>query len=171
MLTLDVTGGEDVVEAVCALTGGRGPDAVIDAVGMEAHGAPLGKLAQTLAGLVPDAIARKAIETAGIDRLAALHLALDLVRRGGTVSLSGVYGGAVNPMNTMQMFDKQLTLRMGQANVRRWIDDIMPLLSGDDDPLGVESFATHHVPLADAPAAYEMFQKKKDGAFKVVFRP
>jgi len=171
VLTLDVTGGEDVVEAVRALTGGRGPDAVIDAVGMEAHGAPLGKLAQTLAGLVPDAIARKAIETAGIDRLAALHLALDLVRRGGTVSLSGVYGGAVNPMNTMQMFDKQLTLRMGQANVRRWIDDIMPLLSGDDDPLGVESFATHHVPLADAPAAYEMFQKKKDGAFKVVFRP
>ena len=171
VLTLDVTGGEDVVEAVRALTGGRGPDAVIDAVGMEAHGAPLGKLAQTLAGLVPDAIARKAIETAGIDRLAALHLALDLVRRGGTVSLSGVYGGAVNPMNTMQMFDKQLALRMGQANVRRWIDDIMPLLSGDDDPLGVESFATHHVPLADAPAAYEMFQKKQDGAFKVVFRP
>ena len=71
----------------------------------------------------------------------------------------------------MQMFDKQLTLRMGQANVRRWVDDILPLLAGDDDPLGVEGFATHHVPLADAPAAYEMFQKKEDGAFKVVFKP
>ena len=169
--TLDVTGADDVAGAVRALTGGRGPDGVIDAVGMEAHGAPIGRLAQTLAGLLPDAVARKAIETAGVDRLAALHLALDLARRGGTVSLSGVYGGAVDPLNMMQMFDKQLTLRMGQANVRRWVDDIMPLLSGDDDPLGVEGFATHHVPLDEAPAAYEMFQKKEDGAFKVVFQP
>ena len=169
--TIDVTGGDDVLEAVRALTGGRGPDGVIDAVGMEAHGAPLGRLAQTLAGFLPDAVARKAIETAGVDRLAALHLALDLVRRGGTVSLSGVYGGAVDPMNLMQMFDKQLTLRMGQANVRRWVDDILPLLAGDEDPLGVEGFATHHVPLADAPAAYDMFQSKEDGAFKVVFKP
>ena len=169
--TIDVTGSDDVLEAVRALTGGRGPDGVIDAVGMEAHGAPLGRLAQTLAGFLPDAVARKAIETAGVDRLAALHLALDLVRRGGTVSLSGVYGGAVDPMNLMQMFDKQLTLRMGQANVRRWVDDILPLLAGDEDPLGVEGFATHHVPLADAPAAYDMFQSKEDGAFKVVFKP
>ena len=169
--TLDVTGTDDVAGAVRGLTGGRGPDGVIDAVGMEAHGAPLGKLAQTLAGFLPDAVARKAIETAGVDRLAALHLALELARRGGTVSLSGVYGGAVDPLNMMQMFDKQLTLRMGQANVRRWVDDIMPLLAGDDDPLGVEGFATHHVPLDEAPAAYEMFQKKEDGAFKVVFRP
>jgi threonine dehydrogenase-like Zn-dependent dehydrogenase len=169
--TIDVTGGDDVLEAVRALTGGRGPDGVIDAVGMEAHGAPLGRLAQTLAGYLPDAVARKAIETAGVDRLAALHLALDLVRRGGTVSLSGVYGGAVDPMNLMQMFDKQLTLRMGQANVRRWVADILPLLDGDEDPLGVDGFATHHVPLADAPAAYDMFQGKEDGAFKVVFKP
>jgi threonine dehydrogenase-like Zn-dependent dehydrogenase len=169
--TIDVTGGDDVLEAVRALTGGRGPDGVIDAVGMEAHGAPLGRLAQTLAGFLPDVVARKAIETAGVDRLAALHLALDLARRGGTVSLSGVYGGAVDPMNLMQMFDKQLTLRMGQANVRRWVDDILPLLAGDDDPLGVEGFATHHVPLVDAPAAYDMFQSKEDGAFKVVFQP
>jgi threonine dehydrogenase-like Zn-dependent dehydrogenase len=169
--TLDVSATDDVADAVRALTSGRGPDGVIDAVGMEAHGAPLGKLAQTLAGFLPHAVARKAIETAGVDRLAALHLALDLARRGGTVSLSGVYGGVVDPLNMMQMFDKQLTLRMGQANVRRWVDDILPLLSGDDDPLGVEGFATHHVPLDQAPEAYEMFQKKADGAFKVVFRP
>jgi threonine dehydrogenase-like Zn-dependent dehydrogenase len=169
--TLDITATHDVADAVRALTSGRGPDGVIDAVGMEAHGAPLGKLAQTLAGFLPDAVARKAIETAGVDRLAALHLALDLARRGGTVSLSGVYGGVVDPLNMMQMFDKQLTLRMGQANVRRWVGDLLPLLSGDEDPLGVEGFATHHVPLDQAPAAYEMFQKKEDGAFKVVFRP
>jgi threonine dehydrogenase-like Zn-dependent dehydrogenase len=169
--TVDVGARDDVVGTIRELTGGRGPDAVIDAVGMEAHGAPLGKLAQRLAGLLPDAVARKAIEVAGIDRLSALHLAIELVRRGGTVSLSGVYGGAVDPMPMMQMFDKQLTLRMGQANVRRWIDDLLPLVCGDDDPLGVESFATHRLPLADAPHAYEIFQKKQDGAFKVLLAP
>ncbi|HEY4094164.1 MAG TPA: hypothetical protein VGM33_01545, partial [Baekduia sp.] len=84
---------------------------------------------------------------------------------------SGVYGGTADPLNMLQIFDKQLTLKMGQANVKHWIDDILPLLSGDDDPLGVDTFATHHVPLTDAPAAYEMFQKKTDGAFKVVFKP
>ncbi len=168
--TLDVEGADDVPAAVRELTGGRGPDAVIDAVGMEAHGAPIGKLAHRLAGLLPDAAARKVIETAGIDRLSALHLAIELVRRGGTVSLSGVYGGAISPMPLLQMFDKQLTLRMGQANVRRWVDDLLPLLS-DEDPLGVDDFATHRVPLAEAPHAYEIFQKKQDGAFKVLLKP
>jgi threonine dehydrogenase-like Zn-dependent dehydrogenase len=169
--TIDVTAAGDVPEAIRELTNGRGPDAVIDAVGMEAHGAPGAKLAQTLAGLIPDAVARKLMETAGIDRLSALSTAVEIVRRGGTISLSGVYGGTVDPLNMLQIFDKQLTLRMGQANVRHWVDEILPLLSGDEDPLGVETFATHHLPLAEAPRAYEMFQKKEDGAFKVVFRP
>jgi threonine dehydrogenase-like Zn-dependent dehydrogenase len=71
----------------------------------------------------------------------------------------------------LQIFDKQLTVRMGQANVRRWTDEILPLLGGDDDPLGVEGFASHHVPLAEAPEAYEAFQKKDDDTFKVVFQP
>jgi threonine dehydrogenase-like Zn-dependent dehydrogenase len=169
--TIDVTEHDDLAGYVRGLTDGRGPDAVIDAVGMEAHGAPVGALAQRLAGFLPDAIARKAIELAGVDRLSALHLAIDLVRRGGTISLSGVYGGAVDPMPMMQLFDKQITLRMGQANVRRWLDDILPLVSGDEDVLGVESFATHHLPLEDAPRAYEIFQKKQDGAFKVLLQP
>ena len=166
---LDLREQVDLVDAVRGLTDGRGPDAVIDAVGMEAHGSPVGKAAQAMAGLLPDAVARKMIERAGIDRLAALHLAIELVRRGGTVSLSGVYGGQANPMPMMTMFDKQVQLRMGQANVRRWVDDILPLVTGDDDPLGVEGFATHHVSLDEAPRAYEMFQKKEDGAVKVVF--
>jgi threonine dehydrogenase-like Zn-dependent dehydrogenase len=110
-------------------------------------------------------------EKAGIDRLAAIHSAIELVQRGGTVSLSGVYGGAVSPMPLIQMFDKQINMRMGQANVKRWIDDIMPLVSGDSDPLGVEDFATHHVPLDEAPHAYEIFQKKEDGAFKILLKP
>ncbi|MBE2316518.1 glutathione-dependent formaldehyde dehydrogenase [Solirubrobacter sp. CPCC 204708] len=162
---------DDIAGFVRELTGGRGPDAVIDAVGMEAHGAPIGKLAHRLAGFLPDKVAQKAIETAGIDRLAALHLAIELVRRGGTISLSGVYGGAASPMPLLQMFDKQITMRMGQANVWNWVDDILPLLTGDADPLGVDTYATHHIPLDEAPHGYDIFQKKQDGAFKVVLNP
>jgi threonine dehydrogenase-like Zn-dependent dehydrogenase len=161
----------DLAGAVREMTGGRGPVSVIDAVGMEAHGAPVGKLAHRIAGMLPDAVARPMTEKLGVDRLSALHLAIELVQRGGTVSLAGVYGGAASPMPLIQMFDKQIGLRMGQANVRRWIDDIMPLLSGDGDPLGVEGFATHHLPLDDAPVAYETFQKKEDNAFKVLLMP
>jgi threonine dehydrogenase-like Zn-dependent dehydrogenase len=161
----------DLPDAVRDMTEGRGPFAVIDAVGMEAHGAPVGKLAHRIAGMLPDALARPMTEKMGIDRLSALHLAIELVQRGGTISLSGVYGGAASPMPLLQMFDKQITMRMGQANVRRWIDDILPLLTGEDDPLGVERFATHHVPLDEAPHAYEIFQKKEDNAFKVLLKP
>jgi threonine dehydrogenase-like Zn-dependent dehydrogenase len=162
---------DDLAQAVRDRTDGRGPESVIDAVGMEAHGAPVGKLAQRLAGMLPDAAARKLMETAGIDRLSALHSAIDIVRRGGTVSLSGVYGGAASPMPLLQMFDKQITLRMGQANVRRWVDDLMPLVADDADPLGLEHFASHRLPLEDAPHAYEIFQKKEDGAFKILLQP
>jgi threonine dehydrogenase-like Zn-dependent dehydrogenase len=169
-LDLEAYDGE-LPAAVRELTDGRGPISVIDAVGMEAHGAPIGKLAQRLTGVLPDMVARPLIEKAGIDRLSALHMAIELVQRGGTISLSGVYGGAVSPMPLIQMFDKQLTIRMGQANVKRWIDDLLPLVTDDADPLGVEDFATHRVPLDEAPHAYEIFQKKQDGAFKVLLRP
>ena len=160
----------DIIGAIRDATGGRGPDAVIDAVGMEAHGSPAGKLAQQVTGLLPDAVAARLMKTAGVDSLGALHLAIDLVRRGGTISLSGVYGAMTDPMPMMTLFDKQIQLRMGQANVKRWIDDILPLLT-DDDPLGVDDFATHRVPLEQAPEAYETFQKKRDGAIKVLLKP
>jgi threonine dehydrogenase-like Zn-dependent dehydrogenase len=168
---IDLEQHDDIAELVREKTDGRGPNSVIDAVGMEAHGAPIGKLAHRLAGLLPDGAAQKVMETAGIDRLSALHLGIELVQRGGTVSLSGVYGGAASPMPLIQMFDKQINLRMGQANVKRWIDDLMPLLTGAEDPLGVDGYATHHLPLQDAPHAYEIFQKKQDGAFKIVLKP
>ncbi|MGW7436933.1 zinc-dependent alcohol dehydrogenase [Streptomyces sp. NPDC054849] len=169
--TLDVRqSGEDLVDAVRDLTGGRGPDAVVDAVGMEAHGSRVAAAAQGVTTLLPDALAATMMKRAGIDRLSALYTAIDLVRRGGTVSVSGVYGGAVDPLPLLTVFDKQLTLRMGQANVRRWVDDILPLLT-DGDPLGVDDFATHRLPLEEAPDAYEMFQKKQDGAVKVLFNP
>lgn len=161
---------DDVSERVRDLTDGRGPDAVIDAVGMEAHGSGGAEVVQKLTGLLPDALAEKLMMTAGVDRLAALHSAIDMVRRGGTISLIGVYGGMADPMPLLTMFDKQVQLRMGQANVKRWVDDILPLLT-DDDPLGVDGFATHHVPLDEAPDAYARFQSKEDGVVKVVFRP
>jgi threonine dehydrogenase-like Zn-dependent dehydrogenase len=167
---LDLEQEDDLIAAIRELTGGRGPDSVVDAVGMEAHGSPVGKLAQDLTGLMPDAVARKMMEKGGVDRLNAFHLAIEIVRRGGTISLSGVYGGMADPLPMLTLFDKQIQLRMGQANVRRWVDEIMPLLS-DDDPLGVDDFATHTVPLAQAPQAYEMFQKKQDGAIKVLLTP
>jgi threonine dehydrogenase-like Zn-dependent dehydrogenase len=162
---------DDLAEHIREMTDGRGPDSVIDAVGMEAHGAPFGKLAQTMAGFLPDRIAEPLITKAGVDRLSVLHAAIDTVRRGGTVSLSGVYGGMIDPMPMMVLFDKQITLRMGQANVKRWIDDLLPLVTADDDPLGLDDFTTHKVPLEEAPAAYEMFQKKADGCVKVVLTP
>jgi len=168
--TIDLRECDDLATELRDRTSGRGPDSVIDAVGMEAHGSPLAKAAHAAVGLLPDAAARKLMQNVGVDRLAALTTAIDAVRRGGTLSLSGVYGGTADPLPMLQMFDKQLTIRMGQANVRRWVDDILPLLT-DEDPLGVHDLVTHQVPLADAPAAYEMFQKKDDGAVKVVFKP
>ncbi|MGW5672176.1 zinc-dependent alcohol dehydrogenase [Micromonospora sp. NPDC003776] len=168
---LDVSELDDVPGALIDLVDGRGPDAVIDAVGMEAHGAPLGKFAQAAAGLLPDKVAQPMIDKAGVDRLSVLHAALKAVRRGGTVSISGVYGGEQDPMPLMEMFDRGIQLRMGQCHVKRWVDEIIPLLSGDGDPLGVEDLRTHRLPLDQAPRAYEMFQKKEDGCIKVVLSP
>jgi threonine dehydrogenase-like Zn-dependent dehydrogenase len=161
---------DDLGDVIRGLTDGRGPDSVIDAVGMEAHGAPIGKLAQTMASMLPDTLQAKLMLRAGIDRLGALHAAIDMVRRGGTISLSGVYGGMSDPLPMLQLFDKQVQLRMGQANVWRWVPDLLPLVS-DGDPLGVEGFASHHLPLAQAPEAYEKFQKKEDGFVKVLLQP
>jgi len=162
--------GKDLGEVIRGMTDGRGPDSVIDAVGMEAHGSPVTKAVHQVTGLLPAAIAAPLMEHVGVDRLAALYSAIDIVRRGGTVSLIGVYGGTTDPMPMLTMFDKQIQLRMGQANVKRWVDDILPLLT-DEDPLGVDSFATHTLPLEAAPQAYEMFQKKQDGAIKICLKP
>ncbi|MBV9818557.1 MAG: alcohol dehydrogenase catalytic domain-containing protein [Solirubrobacterales bacterium] len=168
--TLDLTEHDDLSGVIREMTGGRGPDAVVDAVGMEAHGSPAAGIAHKLTGLLPDRVAAPLMQNAGVSKLAALYSAIDIVRRGGTISLSGVYGGSADPLPTLQLFDKQIQVRQGQANVKQWVDDIMPLLS-DGDPLGVDGFATHHLPLSEAPRAYEQFQKKEDGMIKVVFHP
>ncbi|MFJ6156832.1 zinc-dependent alcohol dehydrogenase [Pseudarthrobacter sp. NPDC092184] len=167
--TLDY--GKGVADQLRDMTAGRGPDAVVDAVGMEAHGSPVAGFAHQALGLLPDKLAQKAMETAGVDRLAALHTSIDAVRRGGTLSLSGVYGGQASPMPLLTMFDKQIQVRMGQCNVRRWTDELLPLVEDDADPLGVMDLVTHRSGLEGAPALYEKFQKKEDGCIKVVLNP
>ncbi|MDT3723885.1 zinc-dependent alcohol dehydrogenase [Streptomyces sp. DSM 41972] len=161
---------KELVEAIRDRTDGRGPDAVIDAVGTEAHGSATARMVQNASALLPRKISGPMAERFSVDRLAALYTAVELVRRGGTISLSGVYGGMADPMPMLTLFDKQVQMRMGQANVRRWSDEIIPCLT-DEDPLGVDDFATHRVSLAEAPEAYDMFQKKRDGAVKVLFQP
>ncbi|GAA3544377.1 zinc-dependent alcohol dehydrogenase [Nonomuraea rosea] len=168
---IDASEVMDVPAAIRDLTSGRGTDSVIDAVGMEAHGSPAAKLAQTLTGLLPDVVAAPLMSNAGIDRLAALNQAIDSVRRGGVISVVGVYGGMTDPMPMLRMFDKGITLRMGQAHVKRWISALMPLVTDEADPLGVMDLTTHRLPLDQAPVGYEMFQKKADGAVKILLQP
>jgi threonine dehydrogenase-like Zn-dependent dehydrogenase len=170
--TLDAADrGTDVADSLRALTGGRGPDSVIDAVGMEAHGAPVAGAMQRAAAALPRALSAPLAEKAGIDRLTALRTAIDAVRRGGTLSLSGVYGGAADPMPMLDLFDKGVQIRMGQAHVRRWVPEILPQLEQESDVFGLDDFVTHRLPLDEAPAAYAMFQAKQDGAVKVVLSP
>ena len=168
---LDLTSVDNLPQAILDLTEGRGADGTVDAVGMEAHGSGLAKAAIGAVGMLPDAIARPLTDKFAIDRLAALQAAIKSVRRGGTVSVSGVYGGEIDPMPMMEMFDRGITMRLGQCHVRRWTDEIVKVLEQDDDVLGLESLATHRVSLEEAPAAYEMFQKKQDGCIKVVLKP
>ena len=152
-------------------TKGRGPDAVIDAVGMEAHGNPVAAFVQNTSVRLPEPIAKGLMQTVGVDRLAALMFSFDVVRRGGTVSLSGVYGGVADPFPMLRLFDKQVAIRMGQCNVQHWRDTILPLVEDPADPLGTEDLVTHRVGLDEAPAMYDVFKKKEDGCVKVVIEP
>lgn len=169
--TLDLRTVDDLGDAVRDLTQGRGADRVIDAVGMEAHGNPIAETVIKATTRTPKPLARAAMKTVGIDRLEALHSAIDCVRRGGTISVSGVYGGMVSPMPLLTMFDKQVTMRMGQANVRRWTDELLTTVSRDEDVFDVEGLATHRLPLAEAPEAYRTFRDKEDNCIKVVLTP
>jgi threonine dehydrogenase-like Zn-dependent dehydrogenase len=174
---IDPGGLDDVAAGLLAMTGGRGPDAIIDAVGMAAPGRPapragrLAGAAARAAGLLPDAVTRPLADQAGTDRLDTLHAAVRAVRRGGTVSVSGMYGGEADPMPLAEMFDRGIQLRMGQAHVRRWISEIMPVVTDSSDPLGVRELATHHLPLQDAAHGYEIFRARADGCLKVVLQP
>jgi threonine dehydrogenase-like Zn-dependent dehydrogenase len=169
--TRDYGNDEDVPLAIQEMTDGRGPDSVIEAVGMEAHGSPAAGLTQQVAGALPDSVAQGVMNEAGVDRMSALYQAIQTVRRGGTLSLIGLYGGQADPIPMLTLFDKQIQIRMGQANVKHWVDDIMPLLTDPADPLGVEGFATHRLPLEEGPHGYVIFQNKQNGPIKILLRP
>jgi threonine dehydrogenase-like Zn-dependent dehydrogenase len=169
--TVNLTEVDEVGDAIRDLTDGRGADGVMEAVGMEAHGNPIAEKVIAAASRLPKPVAQAAIQRVGIDRLQALYTAFEAARRGGTVSISGVYGGTADPLPMMDLFDKGLTLRMGQCHVRRWTDELFDLVSQDDDVLELETLATHHVSLEQAPEMYSVFQKKQDGCFKVVLSP
>jgi threonine dehydrogenase-like Zn-dependent dehydrogenase len=168
---VDLNATDDLPGEIRELTEGRGPDAVVDAVGMEAHGAPVAELMQKATVRLPDRMGMALAERVGVDRLSALTTAIETVRRGGTLSVIGVYGGQMDPLPMMDMFDKGMQIRMGQAHVKRWIPDLLPLAVDEADPLGTEDLATHVLPLDDAPHGYEIFRNKEDGAIKVLLRP
>jgi threonine dehydrogenase-like Zn-dependent dehydrogenase len=168
---IDANQVDDIPALLADRTEGRGPDGVIDAVGMEAHGSSVVEAAQNVVARLPGPLGKRVAENYAVDRLSVLTEAIQAVRRGGTVSIIGVYGGAIDPLPMMDMFDKGIQLRMGQCHVRRWVDEIMPHLFDDADPLGTEDMASHYLPLDEAPRGYEIFQKKEDGCTKVVLQP
>lgn len=154
--TLDYTAVDKAGLAVVEMTAGRGVDAAIDAVGMEAGGS-----------LVDSVLQATKVQ---VDKAHALRQCAASVRRGGTLSIIGVYAGPIQMFPLGDLFDMQVQVRMGQANVRRWTDEILPLLT-EEDPLGAEELATHRMPLEEAPRAYEIFQRKQDGCIKCVLKP
>ena len=157
--TIDTDDVDDINAALAEKTSGRGPDAVIDAVGMEAH-------ADGFEG-VYDRV--KQIAKLESDRPAVLRDAIMSVRNGGTVSVPGVYGGLVDKFPAGAFVNRNLTLKSGQTHVQRYMPPLCEkIVAGEIDPSFV---ITHRVKLADAPAAYETFRDKKDGCIKVVMTP
>jgi threonine dehydrogenase-like Zn-dependent dehydrogenase len=149
----------DVVEELKQRTGGRGPDACIDAVGTEAHGTSIDALYDR---------AKVAVRL-GTDRPHALRQAIQACRKGGTVSIPGVYGGFLDKVPFGAAFEKGLTLRMGQTHVHRYLRPLLAHIeSGRIDPMFIVS---HRWPLSRAPEAYRMFNDKRDGCTKVVLDP
>ena len=151
---------DSVLQQLRVMTGGRGPDACIDAVGLEAHGG--GSI-----GAVYDK-GKMAVRLA-TDRLEALRQAIMACGKGGVVSIPGVYGGYLDKVPIGAAFAKGLTMKMGQTHVHRYMPKLLGLIEdGSIDPSFVIS---HRVPLADAPNAYQMFLNKQDNCTKVVLKP
>jgi threonine dehydrogenase-like Zn-dependent dehydrogenase len=149
----------DVIDELKERTGGRGPDSVIDAVGMEAHGSGLGNLYDRVTQAVK-------LQT---DRPTALRNVIQACRKGGTVSIPGVYGGIIDKIPMGAAFNKGLTMKMGQTHVHRYLPRLMEHIEdGDIDPSFV---VTHTVPLERAPEMYKTFRDKEDGCIKVVLKP
>lgn len=151
---------EDVYERLMEMTGGRGPDSCMDAVGCEAHGG--GKLDGIL-----DAI--KTATFLGTDRVHVLRQAIMSCRKGGTISVPGVYIGAGDKIPIGAFMNKGLTMKSGQTHVPKYLPMLLDKIqTGEIDPSFV---ITHEMPLEDAPKGYEMFKNKHDECIKVVLKP
>jgi threonine dehydrogenase-like Zn-dependent dehydrogenase len=146
---------EDVLERLRVMTGGRGPDAAIDAVGMEAHGSAYDHVKQTLK-----------MET---DRPYALRQAMRAVRKGGVLSIPGVYGGFLDKVPFGAVFNKGVTIKMGQTHVQRYMRHLLTLV--EEKKIDPSFVVTHRVPLTKAPKMYDIFCEKRDGCIKVVLDP
>lgn len=149
----------DVGEALKEMTGGRGPDAVIDAVGLEAH------------GMGPEGLYDKAKQAVRLEtgRPHALRQAIVACRKGGTVSIPGVYGGFIDKMPMGAAMNKGLTFKMGQTHVHRYLRPLLEhIQNGNIDPSFV---ITHRLPLEEAPQGYEIFNNKKENCIKIVLKP
>ena len=148
-----------VSEVLMELTGGRGPDSCIDAVGLEAHGASVDALVDRV----------KAATFLATDRPHVLREAIQVCRKGGTVSVPGVYGGFVDKIPIGAAMNKGLTFKMGQTHVHRYLRPLLERIqNGEIDPSFV---ITHHMKLDDAPHGYEIFKKKQDDCIKIVLTP
>ena len=151
---------EDVYERLMEMTDGRGPDRCIDAVGTEAHG-------RGSADAVLDRA--KAAVYLGTDRPHVLREAIMCCRKGGTVSVPGVYVGYLDKIPFGAAMNKGLTITTGQTHVPRYYDRLLKKIDvGEIDPSFV---ITHRLPLSEGPAAYKLFRDKQDGCIKVVLRP
>ncbi|HYP17737.1 MAG TPA: zinc-dependent alcohol dehydrogenase, partial [Opitutus sp.] len=152
---ITIEDGDHVLDTLRELTGGRGPDAAIDAVGMEAHGSAYDHIKQTLK-----------MET---DRPYALRQSMRAVRKGGVLSIPGVYGGIVDKLPFGAVFNKGVTMKMGQTHVQRYMPHLLQLI--EEDKIDPSFVITHRVPLSRAPEIYETFVEKRDGCIKVVLDP
>lgn len=152
---IPIDDGADVLEILREQTGGRGPDAAIDAVGMEAHGSAYDNVKQTLK-----------LET---DRPHVLRQAMRAVRKGGVLSVPGVYAGFVDKIPFGAVMNKALTIKSGQTHMQRYTRHLLSLI--EDGKIDPSFVVTHRVPLSRAPEMYETFVEKRDGCIKVVLDP
>ncbi|HEU5080852.1 MAG TPA: zinc-dependent alcohol dehydrogenase [Opitutaceae bacterium] len=152
---ITIQDGDNVIEELRHHTGGRGPDGAIDAVGMESHGSVYDNVKQALK-----------LEQ---DRAYVLRQAMRAVRKAGNLSIPGVYGGFVDKVPMGAVMNKGITIKTGQTHMMRYMAPLLKLI--EDKRIDPSFVVTHRVPLTKAPAAYEMFTKKKDGCIKVVLDP
>nr|MBA3714960.1 glutathione-dependent formaldehyde dehydrogenase [Pyrinomonadaceae bacterium] len=157
--TIDFNDEKGVLELLNEMTGGRGPDSCMDAVGMEAHGTSLGAIYDRV----------KAAAFMATDRPNALRQAIIACRKGGTVSVPGVYGGFIDKIPFGAVVNKALTVKSGQTHVHRYLKPLLNLIQ--EDKIDPSFIITHRMTLDEAPNGYETFKHRVDNCIKIVLKP